>query len=104
NIQFRLGWGTGFRAPQAFDADLHIAFAGGGVSRISLDENLKEERSNSFTASLNFDKAKEKVIYGFTLEGFYTTLDDAFFQLPVGQDAFGVRFVKRNGSGATVQG
>lgn len=28
--QFRFTWGTGFRAPQAFDADMHIAFAGGG--------------------------------------------------------------------------
>ncbi len=26
--QFRATWGTGFRAPQAFDSDLHIAFAG----------------------------------------------------------------------------
>jgi len=26
--QLRLGWSTGFRAPQAFDADMHLAFAG----------------------------------------------------------------------------
>jgi outer membrane receptor for ferrienterochelin and colicins len=102
--QFRLGWGTGFRAPQAFDTDLHIAFAGGGVSRISLAENLKEERSNSYTASVNYDKATEHFIAGFTLEGFYTTLSDAFYQFPLGEDEFGQRFEKRNGSGATVKG
>ncbi len=102
--QFRLGWGTGFRAPQAFDTDLHIAFAGGGVSRISLAENLKEERSNSYTASVNYDKATEHFIAGFTLEGFYTTLRDAFYQFPLGEDEFGQRFEKRNGSGATVKG
>ncbi|TXD83851.1 TonB-dependent receptor [Subsaximicrobium wynnwilliamsii] len=102
--QFRLGWGTGFRAPQAFDTDLHIAFAGGGVSRISLAENLEEERSNSFTASVNYDKATEHFIAGFTLEGFYTHLNDAFYQFPLGEDAFGERFEKRNGSGATVKG
>ena len=28
--QFRLSYSTGFRAPQAFDTDLHISFAGGG--------------------------------------------------------------------------
>ena len=28
NAQFRLSYSTGFRAPQAFDSDLHIAFAG----------------------------------------------------------------------------
>lgn len=102
--QFRLGWGTGFRAPQAFDADLHIAFAGGGVSRISLADNLKEERSNSFTGSVNYDKATEHFIAGFTLEGFYTRLNDTFFQFPLGSDALGERFEKRNGPGATVKG
>lgn len=102
--QFRLGWGTGFRAPQAFDTDLHIAFAGGGVSRISLADDLKEERSNSYTASINYDKASDHFIAGFTLEGFYTHLDDAFYQSPLGEDEFGERFEKRNGSGATVKG
>jgi outer membrane receptor for ferrienterochelin and colicins len=102
--QFRLGWGTGFRAPQAFDTDLHIAFAGGGVSRISLADDLLEERSNSFTASMNYDKASEHFIGGFTVEGFYTQLNDAFFQFPLGEDEFGQRFEKRNGSGATVKG
>lgn len=102
--QFRLGWGTGFRAPQAFDTDLHIAFAGGGISRISLDEDLIEERSNSFTASVNYDKATEHFIAGFTVEGFYTHLNDAFYLAPIGSDSFGDRFEKRNGSGAKVKG
>lgn len=104
STQFRLGWGTGFRAPQAFDADLHIAFAGGGVSRISLADDLKEERSNSYTASVNYDKAAQHYILGFTLEGFYTILDDAFYQFPLGTDEFGERFEKRNRSSATVKG
>tara|TARA_R110002049_G_scaffold2962_4_gene23885 strand:+ start:4559 stop:6862 length:2304 start_codon:yes stop_codon:yes gene_type:complete len=102
--QFRWGWGTGFRAPQAFDTDLHIAFAGGGISRISLSDRLKEERSNSFTGSINYDKASENFIAGFTLEGFYTHLKDAFYLFPLGEDEFGQRFEKRNGSGATVRG
>lgn len=102
--QFRLTWGTGFRAPEAFDADMHIAFAGGGVSRISLDVNLKEERSNSLSGSVNFDMPQEKYIFGFTLEGFYTRLTDAFYLQPVGADDLGEQFVKRNGPGATVKG
>ena len=104
NTQFRLGWGTGFRAPQAFDTDLHIAFAGGGVSRISLSPDLKEERSNSFTGSVNYDKATEHFIAGFTVEGFYTKLKDAFFQSPIGSDEFGDIFEKRNGDEAVVKG
>jgi len=102
--QFRLGWGTGFRAPQAFDTDLHIAFAGGGISRISLAEDLFEEKSNSFTASINYDRATEHFIWGYTLEGFYTRLNDAFNLFPLGEDEFGERFEKRNGAGATVKG
>ncbi len=101
--QFRLGWGTGFRAPQAFDTDLHIAFAAGGVSRISLAKGLKQERSNSFTGSVNYDKASEHFIAGFTIEGFYTHLKDAFYQFPLGEDNYGKIFEKRNGKGATVK-
>ena len=104
NTQFRATWGTGFRAPQAFDTDLHIAFAGGGISRVFLDNNLKQERSNSYNISLNYDKPTEHYIYGFTLESFYTHLADAFYLHPLGTDAFGELFEKRNGAGATVKG
>ena len=104
STQFRLTWGTGFRAPQAFDADLHIAFAGGGISRILLSPNLKEERSNSISGSINYDKATENFIAGFTVEGFYTHLNDAFYLQPIGEDVFGELFEKRNGAGSTVKG
>lgn len=104
NVQLRATWSTGFRAPQAFDTDLHIAFAGGGVSRFSLDDDLVEERSNSFSASINYDKSSEKFIGGFTLEGFYTKLNDAFYLNPIGEDEFGQRFEKQNGDAAVVQG
>lgn len=104
NTQFRLSYGTGFRAPQAFDTDLHIAFASGGVSRVVYDPNLKEERSNSFSASVNYDKATENFIAGFTVEGFYTNLKNAFILENTGTDEYGEVFEKRNGDGATVQG
>jgi outer membrane receptor for ferrienterochelin and colicins len=102
--QLRFTWGTGFRAPAAFDTDMHLAFAGGGVSRISLSPSLEAERSNSLSASVNYDKPTEKYIFGFTLEGFYTRLDKAFYLQPLGADELGERFEKRNGPGATVQG
>ncbi|WP_138432415.1 TonB-dependent receptor [Winogradskyella algicola] len=104
NLQLRATWSTGFRAPQAFDTDLHIAFAGGGISRISLDADLTQERSNSFSASINYDKSSEKFIAGFTLEGFYTKLDDVFYLNPIGEDEFGQLFEKQNGDAAVVQG
>jgi outer membrane receptor for ferrienterochelin and colicins len=104
NAQIRATYGTGFRAPQAFDTDLHIAFAGGGISRISLADNLKEERSKSYNISFNYDKPTENYIYGFTIESFYTHLNDAFTQVNVGSDSFGELFEKQNGDGATVKG
>ncbi len=102
--QFRIGYGQGFRAPQAFDTDLHIAFAAGGVSRVFLSPYLKPETSESFNASINFDKPNDHFIYGFTLDGFVTKLNDAFYLNPVGEDSFGELFEKQNGQGATVQG
>ena len=104
NTQFRLSYGTGFRAPQAFDTDLHIAFAGGGISRVTLSPDLQPEFSRSFSASINYDKPTEHFVAGYTIEGFHTRLDDAFFLQPVGEDNFGEQFEKQNGQGATVQG
>lgn len=104
NVQLRMGYGTGFRAPQAFDTDLHIAFAGGGVSRVRLDPNLTRESSKSISASINYDKTSQKMIYGFTLEGFYTDLSDAFILENTGVDSFGNIFLKTNGEAAKVAG
>lgn len=104
NTQLRFSYGSGFRAPQAFDTDLHIAFAGGGVSRVTLSPSLIPERSKSYSTSINYDKPYEKFIAGFTLEGFYTRLNHAFYLQPVGEDEFGYLFEKQNGQGANIQG
>jgi outer membrane receptor for ferrienterochelin and colicins len=104
NTQFRVSYGTGFRAPQAFDTDLHLSFAGGGVSRVQLSKDLKEETSESFSASVNYDKSTEKWIAGFTFEGFYTNLKDVFVNENIGEDENGKIFEKINGQGAAVKG
>ncbi|WP_340111542.1 TonB-dependent receptor [Maribellus mangrovi] len=105
NTQLRVSWSTGFRAPQAFDADMHIAFAGGGIQTVELADNLKEERSQSVSASLNWDKPNEKHIVGFTLEGFYTRLNDAFILEEIGTEADGNSILeKRNGGNSQVYG
>ncbi len=105
NTQLRASWSTGFRAPQAFDADMHIAFAGGGIQTISLADDLKEERSHSLSASLNWDKPTEKHIYGITLEGFYTKLKNAFILEEIGKDDSGNSLMeKRNGGLSSVYG
>jgi outer membrane receptor for ferrienterochelin and colicins len=43
---------------------MHIAFAGGGIQTISLADGLNEERSQSVSSSVNWDKPTEKHIYG----------------------------------------
>ncbi|MEN8116612.1 MAG: TonB-dependent receptor [Bacteroidota bacterium] len=105
NTQLRLSWSTGFRAPQAFDADMHIAFAGGGIQTIQLSDDLEEERSQSLSASLNWDKPSEKHVYGLTLEGFFTQLKDAFVLEEMGTDEEGNSILeKRNGGKSKVFG
>ena len=105
NAQLRLSWSTGFRAPQAFDADMHIAFAGGGIQTVRLADDLKEERSQSWSASFNYDKPTEMHIWGFTLESFYTTLKDAFILEEMGTDDAGNSILeKRNGAGSEIFG
>lgn len=105
HTQLRLSWSTGFRAPQAFDADMHIAFAGGGIQTIKLADDLKEERSQSLSASLNWDRPTEKSIVGFTVESFYTKLKNAFILEEIGQDNDGNSVMeKRNGGNSQVYG
>lgn len=102
--QLRVGYGAGFRAPQAFDTDLHMAFASGGVSRIQIDPLLREERSQSLHLSWNADHARSDRIWGYTLEAFYTSLQDAFTLVHTGRDSIGEVFEKRNGGRASVAG
>src|SRR3989339_58013 len=105
NTQLRLTYSTGFRPPQAFDTDIHIAFAGGGIQKIILSENLKKETSQSVSTSINFDFPSEHFIYGFTLDGFYTQLSDVFILEEIDRDIQGNSILeKRNGDKASVYG
>lgn len=104
-LQMRASYARGFRAPQAFEADLHIAFAGGGVALISIDPNLAEETSNSYTLSLDLNKAQPAYAYGFTVDAFHTRLFDAFVLEEIGVDDEGnIRLLRKNGGNSTVQG
>lgn len=104
NTQLRFSVSTGFRAPQAFDADMHIAFAGGGVSRVQLSDDLQAERSLSYTLSFRTDQPKKNYVYGFSADLFHTTLRNAFALAQVGSDGFGQVFLKTNSDNARVYG
>ena len=104
-LVFRAGYSSGYRAPQAYDEDLHVAAVGGNVSLISLDPNLKPEYSHSATLSADWYKQFGKWEINLTGEGFYTYLQDVFFLREDGIDAAGnVLFTRTNAPGAWVGG
>ena len=104
-ISLRLSYASGFRAPQAFDEDMHIAVVGGERVKIRLANDLKEERSHSFSLSSDIYHRFGDVELNLLLEGFYTRLNDAFDLREVGYDSDGAQLLERyNSSGATVQG
>lgn len=102
---FRLSYSTGFRAPQAFDEDFHIAVVGGERVVTVLADGLKEESSHSVSLSGDLYFNIGNVQANLLLEGFYTTLDDVFALRTIGEDSMGNEVLERyNGSGATVFG
>lgn len=103
--QFRATWSTGFRAPQAYDEDLHVTAVGGEGVVIRLADGLKPERSNSFSGSIDWDVALGDVEADFLIEGFYTELRDVFILKMIGESTEGNVIKERtNGNGAKVYG
>ena len=104
-FQGRLTWSTGFRAPQAYDEDLHITAVGGEGVLIRLADGLKPEKSNSFSGSVDLSGQIGHFQTNLLIEGFYTALKDVFYLQNVGVDASGNTLQeRRNGSGAKVYG
>ena len=105
NLNFRLSYASGFRAPQAFDEDLHIAAVGARAMLIEIDPNLKKETSQSLSLSADYYKRFGDVQTNFLIEGFYNDLKDVFFLDERGEDAQGnLVFVRTNKKGARVMG
>jgi outer membrane receptor for ferrienterochelin and colicins len=103
--RIRASYSQAFKAPQAFETDMHIAFAAGNISRIVIDPNLKQEQSEGINISWDFDKVSKKMIYGFTVNGFYTQLQNAFILEEQGTNTQGNQvLLRKNGAGALVQG
>ncbi len=104
-LQARLTYSTGFRAPQAYDEDLHVTAVGGEGVQIQLADNLKEERSNSFSGSIDWTTKFGHWQANILLEGFYTDLNNVFILEDIGLNADGHAMKeRRNGDGARVYG
>ncbi len=106
NMSLRLSYAGGFRAPQTYDEDLHVSMVGGNRVKTRLADGLKEERSNSLSASADFYHNFGSISTNLLIEGFYTGLKNVFAEryLPL-PDGEGNTILERyNGSGARVMG
>lgn len=104
NINLRASYSFGFRAPQAFDEDLHIENVGGTISMIELAKNLKEEKSRSLSVSADVYHRWGLFQGNFLLEGFYTNLLDAFALRSIGERDGVIINERYNERGARVYG
>lgn len=105
NLQARLTYSTGFRAPQAYDEDLHVTAVGGEGIQIKLADHLREERSNSYSGSVDWTVPLGHWQANVLVEGFYTDLRHVFALTNIGKDGNGdVIKERRNAHGARVYG
>ena len=104
NINLRASYSYGFRAPQAFDEDLHIDNVGGTVSMIRLAEDLTVEKSRSVSVSADLYHSWGDWQGNFLVEGFFTDLDDVFALKEIGFENGILIKERHNESGAVVYG
>ena len=104
NLNLRASYSYGFRAPQAFDEDLHIDNVGGTVSMIRLAEDLTVEKSQSISVSADIYHSWGNWQGNLLVEGFYTDLDDVFALRELGFENGILIKERHNESGARVFG
>lgn len=104
-IKLRASYAQGYRAPQAFDEDLHIETVGGSAVFVQLSPNLKTEKSDNITASFNYTKSVGDFQTNIVVEGFYTKINDPFTSEELKESPSGILMKeKRNGDALKVVG
>ncbi|MBN1821880.1 MAG: TonB-dependent receptor, partial [Prolixibacteraceae bacterium] len=106
NVQARVSYSQGYRAPQIFDEDLHIETSGSRQVINVNDPGLKQETSHSIMSSLDFNGLIGTVYTGLLIEGFYTRLEDPFVnEIGIPDENGTVLYTRKNAQdGATVKG
>ena len=105
NLGLRVSYSSGYRAPQAYNEDLHIDALNHSVSLITLADDLRPEFSHSLSASADYYHNFGKVQTNILVEGFYTMLNDVFTLEKVDVNTDGVIIKeRRNAAGARVGG
>lgn len=104
-VGLRLSYSSGYRAPQAYNEDLHIDALDNKVSLIELAPDLRPEYSHSVSGSVDLYHTFGRVQTNLLVEGFWTLLDDVFTLEKIGENEQGyIIRERRNGSGATIAG
>lgn len=104
-IGLRVSYSSGYRAPQAYEEDLHVAAVGGEVAIIEIDPNLRPEYSQSVSGSVDLYHKFGTIEANLLVEGFYTNLNDVFALVENGHDSEGNLILeRRNASGAVIKG
>ncbi|MEZ5072171.1 MAG: TonB-dependent receptor [Bacteroidales bacterium] len=106
DLQARVSYSHGYRAPQIFDEDLHIETSGSRQVINVNDPELTQESSHSVMASLDYNGLVGTVLTGLLVEGFYTRLLDPFVnEIGIPDDQGTVLYTRVNAEeGATVKG
>jgi len=103
--RWRFGVSSGFRAPVIFDEDLHVAAVGGEGFVLENSPGLREEKSLSFTSSLDYLGMLGGLPLQAGLTFFSTGLRDVhvFQEAPVSVGEFR-KLLRVNGGGSQVRG
>lgn len=104
NVNFRLSYAKGFRAPQVFDEDLHVGVVNGEVQKVYNTPDLRPETSHSINASADLYAQWGAVKANLLVEGFYNKLQDVFVTELKKVEHGIMMYDRKNGEGATVYG
>lgn len=106
HLALRVGYASGFRAPQVYDEDLHVGAVNGELYRITNAPDLRMERSHSLTASTDLCFHLGNLEADLLVEGFYTRINDAFVNELLFADTTSgyLHYERRNADGAEVMG
>jgi len=105
SLNWRVSLSTGFRAPEIFNEDLHVAQVGGEGLLIENSPGLREEKSVSFSTGLDYVGRVGGRPYRLGANFFWTDLRNNFQLVEVPSPAPHSRLLLRvNGPGSFVRG
>ncbi|MDR0333471.1 MAG: TonB-dependent receptor [Dysgonamonadaceae bacterium] len=100
NINLRLTYSEGFRAPQLTEDQLHINIVGGQQFFYVFSDDLREERSRSVSASVDYYHQIGNTRFNALAEGFYTRIVRPFTETVTGNQVI----IENDDEGAAVYG